>query len=209
MKLMIDLFSGLGGASEAFHRSRSWEVQRYDNSELVRDVDNTSIVDLTEYQVFAEGAEVVWASPPCTEFSNAFNAPGPNARREGVDFEPSLELVERAIVLIGIIQPKYWIIENVIGSISHLHPLLGGPRQIIGPFVLWGNFPYLNIPRDFQHSKYEGEGWSTDPLRVNRRALIPVEISAALLEAVSTQTTLESWAHQWGVDTPNAFQERN
>jgi hypothetical protein len=126
-----------------------------------------------------------------------------------VDFEPSLELVERAIELIGIIQPKYWVIENVVGAISHLHPLLGEPRQIIGPFVLWGNFPYLNIPRDFQHSKFEGDTWSTDPLRANRRALIPIEISSALLEAVSAQTTLESWACQWGVEGPNAFQERN
>jgi site-specific DNA-cytosine methylase len=39
---MLDLFSGLGGASEAFVRA-GWEVMRIENNPLLSEVPNTEI----------------------------------------------------------------------------------------------------------------------------------------------------------------------
>ena len=47
--LFIDLFSGLGGASEAFMRSESWDVVRIENNPELSFVPNTitqSVLDI-------------------------------------------------------------------------------------------------------------------------------------------------------------------
>jgi hypothetical protein len=46
MKYMLDLFSGLGGTSEAFLIDQKWEVTRIDNNPLLEDVENIEIVDV-------------------------------------------------------------------------------------------------------------------------------------------------------------------
>jgi len=95
MKLLIDLCSGLGGASEAFMRSKNWAVLRFDNDDRFAGVlPNTHFIDLTnpiqsimilrdhiKTSIVLHGdfeEVVVWASPPCTEFSLA----NPNGKSE-------------------------------------------------------------------------------------------------------------------------------
>ena len=192
MKLMIDLFSGLGGASEAFTQGPSpWAVLRYENNPLLADVAYTQICDLRTFNIHVRhDIDLIWASPPCTDFSMGFNAPGPTAKREGRDFEPSLELVKRAITIIEELKPSTWIIENVVGSIKHLEPILGPPRQIIGPFVLWGNFPLIICSTDDFESK---TNFTPSLMRPNLRAKIPLELSVAVRRALEDQKTLKSW----------------
>jgi len=199
MKLMLDLFSGLGGASEAFMDHDGWQVTRFENNPALGWVLNTKLIDVEKLiQVHPPGGlhgafELIWASPPCREFSRGFAAPGPTAQREGRDFEPDMKLVEAAKRIIDELKPKYWVIENVIGAIPHFEELLGNPRQIIGPFVLWGNFPFISMPVNYVHLKSENDTWSSDPLRANRKALIPFEVSQALLSALESQTLLCDW----------------
>lgn len=191
MKLMIDLFSGLGGASESFVMDVGYAVLRYDNNPLLMNVPNTTICDLTNYEIkIRHKVDLVWASPPCYDFSRAYNAPAPTAQRNGVEFEPDLNLLKKSIELIEELKPTHWVIENVVGSIKHFEPFLGQPRQIIGPFVLWGNFPLIDVPRGFKHTKKEiDKRWS--PIRSNVRAKIPLEISAGLKTAIESQTKLD------------------
>ena len=179
---MLDLFSGLGGASEAFVQHPDWTVIRIDNYELLESVPHTIIMDIAEFNpLVLEDFNVVWASPPCTEFSTA----NPNRNPE-----LGLPLVERAIEIIDALKPGCWIIENVKGSIKHLTPLLGPPRLILGPYVLWGNFPLFWVDMD-GYSKLENDPWSDDPLRTQKRALVPLSISQGLLEALRTQATMD------------------
>tara|TARA_Y100000401_G_C8320229_1_gene224833 strand:- start:460 stop:1080 length:621 start_codon:yes stop_codon:yes gene_type:complete len=205
MKKFIDLFAGLGGASEAFLRT-DWEVTRFDNNPLLEEVEEMQILDLMQIEsqmfddfvdIFMDGCvDVVWASPPCTDFSLAYGAPRPTALRNGEDFFPTraLEMVKKAKEIIDVIKPKYWIIENVGGSTHYISNLLGmRPRQIIGPFYLWGNFPAVNVDRNFKHSKFTNDKHSSDPLRANHRALIPYEISQAFRIAIENQVTLDKW----------------
>jgi len=197
MKRMLDLCSGLGGASEAFFQSNEWDVIRIENNPLLKHVPGTIIGTIydTTAQWLRSGhprVDLIWASPPCRDFSQAYSAPGPKAAREGRDFAPDLGLVLESKRIIDTIEPSHWVIENVLGSIPHLKPILGPPRMIVGPFVLWGNFPLLDL-QGFTHDKFAKDPHSSDPLRANHRAQIPWEISSALLSALATQSHLEDW----------------
>lgn len=198
MPRMLDLFSGLGGASEAF-LLMGWDVLRIDNNELLNGVPNTIIADLLkpniDLQNYGLEPDLIWASPPCTDFSLAYNAPGPKAIREGVIFEPDLEPLRASIRIIKEKNPKYWVVENVAGASKIFSQELGvnAPRQIIGPYFLWGNFPYLPETLEFERED-KTKVWEIDnPLRANLRGKIPLEISVALLKAITEQTQLTEW----------------
>jgi hypothetical protein len=190
MKLMIDLFSGFGGASEAFVDSSDWAVLRYDNNPRLADIPLTQICDLTEFEIKCRhDIELIWASPPCLEFSRGFNAPRPTAQRNGEEFEPDMTLVKAAIQMIKKLKPRWWIIENVGGAAKDFEELLGPPRQIIGPFYLWGRFPLIPMSRDFKHLKKDNDDRHGE-LRSNVRAKIPIEISESLLKTLQNQQSI-------------------
>jgi len=200
MTKMLDLFSGLGGASEAFIQDPKWEVQRIENNILLKEVPHTTIKSVFELrdelvQMENEGFEpsekidLIWASPPCTEFSLAFSAPQSIALRENVPYKPSLDALSATIEIIKILNPKYWVIENVRGATKWFEPCLGKPVKVIGHSVfLWGKFPMFENPTI--DSKFKDEGSSRCPLRANRRALIPFEISSSLKHAVECQRSI-------------------
>ena len=201
MVLMLDLFSGLGGASEAMVRA-GWQVIRCEKEWQFHPrhgaypVPHTVIGDVKALRpawLRALGPiDLLWASPPCREFSNAYGAPKPKAAREGVPFEPDLTLFIRAIEIRDRYRPKYWCFENVLGSIEHIEPILGPPTQIIGPFVLWHNLPRISVDYDFEHRKADQDTWSTNPLRTWLKAQVPFELSQAVLES-ATSPTLEDF----------------
>ena len=192
---MVDLYSGLGGASEAFHRSEDWEVLRIENNEeLLGFVPNTWFHDVPEllnankWRAVQGSPTLLWASPPCTDFSQAYAAPGPKAKREGVVFHPDMTLIQAAIDLRELWKPKFWCFENVIGAIPYFEPLLGEPTQIVGPFVLWHNLPNIILPAGFSHRKEDQDTWSSNPLRANLKGRLPLELSEAVMEAASLPT---------------------
>ena len=199
MLKMDDLFSGLGGASQAMVDSPHWEVLRVDNFPLLRDVPHTMLADLTEDFAFDAhwfNPKVVWASPPCTQFSTAYSSPSSIARREGEEWGEQIDwsCIEAAMKWIRYFKPDYWVLENVRGGSRLISQRLGiPPRQIIGQYFLWGNFPYISMPRDFEHSKYTDDTWSTDVLRAWKRAKVPYPISHHLRLTLEEQTTLKEW----------------
>ena len=182
---MLDLFSGLGGASEAFVQSKYWEVVRIENNPLCADVECTQIIDINVIHanraIYAvKQWDLIWASPPCTQFSKA---------RVPQIKNPDLGLVKKTIEIIEALNPRYWIIENVDGAIKHFMPLLGPPRLKLGPYCLWGNFPLFNVNMK-GYSKMDGDTWSDDPLRPQKRAYVPFKISEALRQSIQYQSTL-------------------
>lgn len=194
---VLDLFSGLGGFSEAFLRSGD-EVVRVENNPLLSEVPNTSIEDvramrdrLLEFKQSGQpirSIDLVVASPPCLEFSMAYSSPRSVANRNGEEWNPSMELVEITLEIIQLLSPKWWVIENVIGSISYFEKIGLVPHQIHGACVFYGNFPKFSTPS--MKTKAEKDSWHGDPLRMNKRALIPLELSMALRKAIISQKTL-------------------
>lgn len=200
-KHFLDLFSGLGGASEAFVLDPNWSVLRIDNNPLLSEVPSTVIMDINDftpipahrlYPNTIPPIDCIWASPPCREFSDGYNSPKSIAVRGGGidDYEPDMLLLESAMEIIEVVQPKYWVIENVVGSIRYFAEYLGEPRQIIGPYVLWGNFPYLNVDQGTIKTKSSKDVHSKNPLRSNIKAKVDLSISVALKKSIECQTSI-------------------
>lgn len=200
---ILDLFSGLGGASEAFVQHDNWEVQRIENNPLLSEVPHTTIKsvlalrdELVEMEQLgfapSEQIDVVWASPPCTEFSLAYSSPQSIALREGRDYQPDLEPLYATLEIIRILKPRFWIIENVRGAAKWFKPIIGEQVKVINHSIfLWGVFPSFANPSI--ESKFKNEGSSRCPLRANRRALIPFAVSNELRKAIDNQRSILEW----------------
>jgi len=198
---MLDLFAGFGGQSEAF--LENWDVLRIDNNPLLAEVPRMVIEDIGSplfYQMLEPSQiheiEYIHASPPCHAFSLGFHAPKAVASRTGEDYNPSTELVEHAKKIIDLLQPRFWSIENVRGSIKHLRPILGEPTLIVGAYVYWGRFPPIQINAQDLPKKSDKDKRHS-PLRSNYRALIPIQLSEAFKHAIETQTRLNSVESRW------------
>ena len=196
---VLDLFSGLGGFSEAFLLAGD-EVVRVENNPLLSEVPATTQQDVLAIRdrlhVFhAQGqpirsCDVLLAAPPCREFSGGFSSPKSIASREGTldEYEPSMELLEATLDIIRIVKPRYWVIENVVGSIRYFKEYGLEPRQIHGAHVLYGNFPMFQCGE--LPTKASKDVHSSNPLRANHKALIPFALSNQLRRAIVEQKTL-------------------
>ena len=196
---VIDLFSGLGGWTQSFLKSHKYEVYRYDSDPWLADVENTEIVDLTTHKIAAiDSVELLVGSPPCYEFSLAHSAPRSIAIREGRLWQPNMDCVLAFFEHVNRLRPKYWIMENVVGSAEFINPILGmKPRQIIGPYILWGNFPLLDLSESElkkikAHKKQAGDKHRWSDHRGSYRAFVPEPMSKALLRSIASPT-LEDW----------------
>tara|TARA_Y100000401_G_scaffold13014_1_gene8881 strand:- start:1205 stop:1816 length:612 start_codon:yes stop_codon:yes gene_type:complete len=197
-KHFLDLFSGLGGASEAFVQDLdNWTVLRIDNNHLLGGVPFTVIDDIQNikpnYGVYLDAKiDCIWASPPCRDFSNGYSSPKSiHIREHGIEsYNPDMTLLTTALDIIEIVKPKYWVIENVVGSIRYFREYLGEPRQIIGPYVLWGNFPYLDCNPEKIMAKSGKDVHSSNPLRSNYKAKVDFSISKALKDAIEKQASI-------------------
>ncbi len=200
-RVFLSLCSGYSGESEAFIGEPGWCVVRIENDPGLGEVPHTRILDVVDWMdwidTIPQPVEIVWCSPPCTEFSTA--------RAEKIE-EPSLEILQACLDVIDYLKPKFWIIENVRGAVHHFKPILGNPKQTIGPFFFWGRFPHIAITVGYKGQQkfrinrdliVDGPGghWTFNGIKYNKwdtpnRACIPYEISKKLLEAIDQQTTL-------------------
>lgn len=150
---VLDLFSGLGGFSEAFVLAGD-EVVRVENNPLLSEVPCTSMQDVLVMRdrlhlYHAQGepirqCDVILAGVPCYEFSLAYSAPRSIAQRNGEQWEPSMDLLEATLDIIRIVKPRYWVIENVHGSQKYFAKYGLVQKQKHGAHVLYGNFPMFH-----------------------------------------------------------------
>jgi len=182
--IAVDLFAGTGGATVAF-AAAGWTVLEVDLGPP--DVDASR--SCTRHRILADvrhlpfglqlrgRVDFLWASPPCTEFSDA------NPRVDHATKRPSLELVAATLEAVADIRPRFWILENVRGAI----PFLGVPAQKIGPFCLWGYFPMIDAT--WTSATYRKWSAGRSP---RARAAVPRALSRAVLEAVDRGRRLPS-----------------
>jgi|MDSZ01.2.fsa_nt_gb hypothetical protein len=197
---MLDLFSGLGGASQAFI-DQGWEVHRLENNLLLTDPTSKYFVPGTTHQDINNWPfldlprgyyDFIWASPPCTEFSDAMHSPKSKAARAGIEFFPDLTLAKKTKEVIEYFDPPYYCVENVRGSRKEFTKIFGPPWQIMFPFFFYGRFPRIKIA-GFKHTKDSHDKGSRHPLRANYRGKIPYEISQAFCIELMYQTRIEDW----------------
>jgi site-specific DNA-cytosine methylase len=179
---MLDLFSGLGGASQAM-KDRNWEVVTVDNdprfnTDIQCDVRNPALLDILPHKSF----DLVWASPPCVDFSVIRRLPARRLHRP-----PDMSCVEATLRIIHALNPCFWIMENAAG----LEKELGPARQRFRWHYLWGEFPLILSDtksdkgakwRIGEHGRY-GRGipkWMVPALR----AKIPYQLSLAVATSI-------------------------
>ena len=199
---VLDLFSGLGGFSEAFLLNHD-EVLRIENNPLLSEVKNTTLMDVLtlrdilkrskdqgELNPYFSNIDLIVASPPCYDFSLAFSAPQAIASRNGEfdTYSPDMTLIEATLEIIEMLKPRYYVIENVRGSIRHFEKIGLTPRQKFQAYVFYGNFPKIRLP-DKLPTKHEKDQRHS-PLRANIRALIPLELSEAFRDAILNQKSI-------------------
>lgn len=173
--LMLDLCSGLGGASQAM-RDRGWQVVALDlDPRFGADI----AADLRTWSWHGTRPDLIWLSDPCTEFS-----------RESMPWcrtgaAPDLSIVQAGLRIIREAAPRYWVRENVRGSLPWVRPFLGAPREHHGPFFLWGNFPPLGKPLlDKRNKESMSSAWRAE------RAKVPYALSEALACVIESQLEL-------------------
>ena len=174
--VMVDLCSGLGGASEWMYR-RGWKVYRYDNDAVfehgnglkgmsaVKPVPETMTVDVMSLTKddFPEHIDFLWSSPPCKAFSIAACSrhwypyeEGGGPRSEMATL--SLELVEHIAGLVGELNPTYHLMENPRGMMRKKYrmPDYSFPQACFGTIGqkytdFWGNLPWeFMVPRVYK-----------------------------------------------------------
>ena len=170
---MLDLFAGLGGASAAM-KDRGWEVITQD---INPDFKPRVVCDIRDYKLFGERFDLIWASPPCTEFSKAGLPQSWACNR--IPANPTTELLLEAVRVINCNKAKHWIIENVAGARKYFKPIIGEPVKKCGSRYLWGDFPIFNV-------KPEYGKWRLPPSkdRAAKRSLIPYSLSLAVALAI-------------------------
>ena len=102
MPRLLELFSGTGSVGD-IARELGYEVISLD-----RDMEATIQMDIMDWEPIQYPSgyfDVIWASPPCTEYSRC--------KTIGVrDIDGANEIVQRTLDILEYFCPKYWMIEN-------------------------------------------------------------------------------------------------
>lgn len=191
MLTVVDLFCGLGGFSQAF-RDRGHRVIGVD---IVPPSDVLADVRALPFNGKLK-PDVVLASPPCQEFTKAM-LPFRKCRENADPGGKGMDLVRAGKRAIDAFDPRWWVLENVVGSVPHISPLLGRPVRRLGSRFLWGDMP-LFLMADDRHLYGKMKNFriaKNDPTpkewhkgnakaRARDRSKIPYEISLRLCEAM-------------------------
>lgn len=175
MRVVIDLFCGLGGWARGFmdagYRLIGYDIEDYSETypgQFIR-------ADLFECESFPS-ADIIVASPPCTDFSKAgFPATWQSVKRFPPDVRKGMQLFRRAEEIISIVKPSYWVIENV-----------GKAKTHYGSRYLWGHFPdFFCLTSGDQYGKWK---LPPSPDRAVLRSIIPYSLSRGMAEAMKEAT---------------------
>jgi hypothetical protein len=165
--VMLDLCAGLGGASQAM-RDRNWSVVTVDTLDWLQ----PSVVgDVRALPLRPFACDLIWSSPPCTEFSRKSMPWFP------LDGEPDMSIYHASKEIIETWKPRYWVIENVRGAV----PYFGAPTHRYLSHYLWTNIPLIPDTVFTEADKRKKlRIWGGNPLSYWQRSLIPYELSAGL-----------------------------
>ena len=196
---VVDLFSGLGGFSQAF-LDREHDVVRFDNDIRFKEVANTIICDVLELtpEDLWDIPDIILASPPCTYFTHANHNPDKDGLKQSID------LTKYTLKIIHETNPRFWIIENPPGRIKKV---LGPPvyktawgywgTSYLKPTWLWGKLPFMDWPTRYTEPQPK-ETWNLESFNTHKfaylcerdsakRSLVPYAFSEALCKATEKE----------------------
>jgi hypothetical protein len=204
---VLDLFSGLGGASRAFldrhHSVITLDIDSRFGCTITENILEVSWQKLAQYGPY----DFIWASPPCECFSVA--SIGHHWTGGIYAYEPKTSdaviaqlIVMRTLELIDGLHPLAWVMENPRGMLRKLPCVRGLPRVTVAycqygenrmkPTDLWGKFPQgwyprpMCRPKDPCHaSAPRGAKTGTQGIKgAAERAVVPYALSLELCLAM-------------------------
>lgn len=169
---ILDLCCGFGGASHAM-KDRGWQVvdvdtERWLNPTIVASVRDSPIRPTAPF-------DVVWASPPCTQYALKYVR-----HQADADIAGALALVQNCKRIIDELQPRWWVLENTRSGGREIPAVLGPPVMHIGSWVFWGRFPLVMLPQGLKKNTKKDR---VHPARPWFRSIVPYPISLAFAEA--------------------------
>lgn len=196
---VLDLFSGLGGFSQAFkdrgHNVLTVDIDPKFNPDLtmdVMDIDPEFLKATTPHL-----PHVILASPPCNCFSVASIGRYWDGGQPSPEAKESIRLVAHTIKIISVLNPDFWFLENPRGM---MRKVLGDPGATITqcqygmpymkPTDLWGLFPKSFEPKSCKNGapchERAPRGTQAGLQRIKTpelRAKIPYDLSMAICKA--------------------------
>ena len=129
---VLELFSGTGSVGRAFEAA-GWEVTSLD-ADLRTPADIHADILTFDCRVWHPGHfDVIWASPPCTEYSIARTT-----ARTPRDFDLADRLVQKAIDAIIYLRPTVWWIENPATGLLRTRPVVEGLPYMLVDYCMYG-----------------------------------------------------------------------
>lgn len=125
---MLELFSGTGRMAAAFRKEgyETLTVDLHESADLQKDIREVTVAEILD--LLGGYPDVIWASPPCTQFSIASVSTHWKNRKPPVE---GTELLAHTLRLIMALQPKYWYIENPMGMMRKLPLIQHLPRRTL------------------------------------------------------------------------------
>ena len=136
--LCLDLFAGTGSATAPIREHGCMEVVGFDISRKAKGRDVTADVRRLPIKPGVR-PRFVWASPPCTEFSQltALRVYHPG----GLPRDPELGMVTVREAFRWARHADFYAIENVRGSEKYIRPEYGAPWLRKDAWCVWSNLP--------------------------------------------------------------------
>ncbi len=125
---MLELFSGSGNMAAAFREAgyTTLTIDLHESADLQMDVREVTVEMILDR--LGGYPDVIWASPPCTQFSIA------SVSHHWIGHKPpkdGTELLSHALRLIMQLQPRLWYIENPVGMMRTLPIMEHLPRRTL------------------------------------------------------------------------------
>jgi hypothetical protein len=124
-RVLLELFAGTGSIGKAFAK-RGWQVYSLDIDKKAFSGPGPFIhEDILKFDIkryFHPGFfSVVWASPPCTEYSMARTTAKQPRNLEGAD-----KLVSKALKIVKTMAPRFFFLENPQSGLLKSRPVVEG-----------------------------------------------------------------------------------
>ena len=145
------------------------------------DVHPTVCADVRALPLKPFDVDLIWASPPCSEFT-IMRLPFTSCVKRRPVAGPDLSVVIAIRQILEEWKPPLWVVENVESSRPYLEAILGPIAARSEGHVYWSNQALL-MPQGVSHKKFWANK-SRDRRRYLARALVPWEVSCAIANMI-------------------------